>query len=44
MPPEFQNLMDLTLANIDGVFLNIDDVLYVTKRNKSEHVNKVREL
>ena len=39
MPTEFQKLMDLTLANINSVFLYIDDILIVTKGTKQEHVN-----
>ena len=44
MPTEFQKLMDLTLANINSVFVYIDDILIVTKGTKQEHVNKVREI
>ena len=44
MPTEFHKLMDLTLANINSVFVYIDDFLIVTKGNKQEHVNKVREV
>ena len=36
--------MDLTLANINSVFVYIDDILIVTKGTKQEHVNKVREI
>ena len=44
MPIEFQNLMDLTLANINSVFVYKDDILIVTKGTKQEHVNKVKEV
>ena len=44
MPTEFQKLMDLTLANVNSVFVYIDDVLIVTKGTKQEHLNKVREV
>ena len=43
MPTEFQKLMDLTLANINSVFVYMD-ILIVTKGTKQEHVNKVREV
>ena len=36
--------MDLTLVNINSVFVYIDDMLIVTKGTKSEHLNKVREV
>ena len=36
--------MDLTLANINSVFVYIDDILIVTKGTKQEHVNKVKEV
>ena len=36
--------MDLTLANINSVFVYIDDILIVTKGTKQEHVNKVKEI
>ena len=44
MPTEFQKLMDLRLANVNSVFVYIDDILIVTKGNKQQHVNKVREV
>ena len=44
MPTEFQKLMDLTLANVNSVFVYIDDILIVTKGTKQEHLNKVREV
>ena len=44
MPTEFQKLLDLTLANINSVFVYIDDILIVTKGTKQEHVNKVKEV
>ena len=44
MPTEFQKLMDLTLANINSVFVYIDDILVVTKGTKQEHLEKVREV
>ena len=44
MPTEFQKLRDLTLANINSVFVYIDDILIVTKGTKKEHVNQVREV
>ena len=43
MPTEFQKVMDLTLANINSVFVYIDDILIVTKGTKQDHINKVRE-
>ena len=44
MSTEFQKLMDLTLANINSVFVYIDDISNVTKGTKQEHVNKVKEV
>ena len=44
MPTEFKKLMDLTLVIINSVFVDIDDILIVTKRTKTEHLNKVREV
>ena len=44
MPTEFKKLMELTLANINSVFVYIDDILIVTKGTKQEHVNKVKEV
>ena len=32
------------LANVNSVFVYIDDVLIVTKGTKQEHLNKVREV
>ena len=36
--------MDLTLVNLKGVFVYVDDILIVTKGFKTEHLNKVREV
>ena len=36
-------MMDLTLANINSVFVYIDDILLVTKGTKQENLEKVRE-
>ena len=44
MPTEFQKVMDLFLAKFREVFVFIDDILIVTKGNKAEHLNKVREI
>ena len=44
MPTEFQNVMDLTLANINSVFVYIDIILIVTKGTNYDHINKVREV
>ena len=44
MPTEFRIIMDLTLANVNSVFVYIDDVLIVTKGTEQEHLNKVREV
>ena len=44
MPTELQKLMDLTLANVNSVFVYIDDISIVTKGTKQQHVNKVREV
>ena len=44
MPTEFQKLLDLTLANVNSVFVYIDNVLIVTKGTKQEHLNEVREV
>ena len=43
-PTEFQKLIDITLANVNSVFVYIDDILIVTKGTKQEHLNKVREV
>ena len=37
-------VMDLTLVNLKGVFVYVDDILIVTKGFKTEHSNKVREV
>ena len=44
MPTENQKLMDITLANVNSVFVYIDDILIVMKGTKHEHLNKVREV
>ena len=36
--------MDLTLANVNSVFVYIDDILIVTKGTKQEHLAKVSEV
>ena len=38
MPTEIQKVMDLTLANINSVFVYIDDILIVTKGTKHDHI------
>ena len=38
MPTEFQKIMDLTPANMDCTFVYIDDILIVTKGEKSVHM------
>ena len=42
--PEFQKFMDLTLANVNSIFVYINDILSVTKGTKQEHIDKVREV
>ena len=44
MPTQFQKLLDFTSANINSVFVNIDDILILTKGTKQQHMNKVREV
>ena len=44
MPTEFQKVMDLTLVNMDCTFVYIDDILIVTKGERSVHMQKVREV
>ena len=44
MPTEFQKLMDITLVNMDCTFVYTDDILMVTKGEKSVHMQKVREV
>ena len=44
MPIEFQKVMDLTLVNMDCTFVYIDDILIVTKGEKSVQMQKVREV
>ena len=44
MPTELQKVMDLTLANINSLFVCIDDILIVTKGTKHDRINKVREV
>ena len=44
MPTEFQKLVDLTLSNINSVFVYIDDILIISKGTKQQHVNKVTEV
>ena len=36
--------MNLTLANINSVFVYIEDILIVKKGTKQEHLEKVREV
>ena len=36
--------MDITLANVNSVFVYIDDILIVTEGTKQDHLNKVREV
>ena len=36
--------MDITLANVNSVFVYIAEILIVTKGTKHEHLNKVREV
>ena len=43
MPTEFQNVIDLTLAKINSVFVYIDDNLIVTRGTKQDHKKKMRE-
>ena len=44
MHTDFQKLVDLTLANVNGVFVYIDDILIVTKGTKQDHVKKVSDV
>ena len=44
MPTDFQKLLDITLANVNSVFVYIEDILIVTKGTKQDHLNKVREV
>ena len=44
MPTDFQKVMDLTLINMDGTFVYIDDILIFTKGEKSVHMQTVREV
>ena len=44
MPTEFQKVMDLTLVIMHGTFVYKDDILIVTKGEKSVHMQKVREV
>ena len=44
MPTQFQKLLDITLVNMDCTFVYIDEILIVTKREKSVHMQKVREV
>ena len=43
MPTKFQKVMDLLLAKFREVFVFVDDILIVTKGNKAEPLNKVRD-
>ena len=43
MPTEIQKVMDLTLANLNSVFVYIDDILIITKGTKQEQIKKVWE-
>ncbi len=43
MPAVFQQAMNRTLGNQQGVFAFIDDVLIVSKGSREEHQNLVRE-
>ena len=36
--------MDITLSNVNSVFVYVDDILIVTKGTKRDHLNKVREV
>ena len=44
MPTDFQKLMDITLANLNSVFVFIDDILIIPKGTKHELLNKTREV
>ena len=44
MPTEFQKVMENFLARVTEVFVFIDDILFVNKRTKNEHMAKVREI
>ena len=44
MPTEFQKVMDITLVNMDSTFVYIDDILIVTKGEKSVHMQNVRDV
>ena len=44
MPTDFQKVMDNLLARFREVLVFIDDILFVTKGTKSEHLTKVREI
>ena len=44
MPSEVQKVMDIRLVNMDGTFVFIDDILIVTKGEKSVHMQKVRDV
>ena len=44
MPTEFQKVMALLLAKFREIFVFIGDILIVTKKTKSEHLDKVREI
>ncbi len=41
MPAEFQQAMDRTLENLEGVFAFIDDVLIETKGTEKDHMDKL---
>ena len=44
MPPVFHKIMDQILINIRNTFAFIDDILFVTKRTKEQHIAKVKEV
>ena len=42
MLTEFQKIMDVTFVNMDCTFVYIDNILIITKCEKSVHMQKVR--
>ena len=42
MPTEFQKLMDKKLSNIANTYVFLDDILIVTKGNRTDHYARVK--
>ena len=44
MPTEFQKVMDKKLSNIGNTYVFLDDILIVTKGNRTVHCARVKQV